>query len=573
MTYELRPKIDVKEFKTATEGKTISDKLIKDINNDSPEIHIVVLETYPGVNQTKIKKLALSLKPSLLVNTADYTLSQGAVDEKLKSTLTDDRVFGFMTHASMIDFFDEAKLKTVNKLIDDHKGLVVVYGVGASLVAKQWQKLIYFDITRWEIQLRFRKGMTNWLAKPESDQLKKVKRGYFFEWRIADEVKTSLFGSMNYVVNTTNDDHWVMITGKTYKRIQELSVKRPFRLVPYFDSSVWGGQWMKKRYHLDKDKKNYGWAFDGVPEENSILYQLADDEFEMPAINLVHNFPLQLLGERVTARFGPEFPIRFDYLDTMEGGNLSLQVHPKVDYIQHKFGMNYTQNESYYILDATSRSTIYLGVKDGIKKSELFKALSDAQNKNQKFDDNKYINCFPVKKHDHYSIPAGTIHCGGPDTVVLEISATPYIFTFKLWDWGRIGLDGRPRPIHLEDGKNNVDMRFNTEYVKKHLFSNNEIIKKTDNYMIDKTGLSDLEFINSYRYTFNDSVVIQDHNSVNMLNLVEGEKIKLSSKNDLFKPITIHYGETFIIPEDCKDVVVENMNKEKEVKLIQAFVK
>lgn len=199
--------------------------------------------------------------------------------------------------------------------------------------------------------------------------------------------------------------------------------------------------------------------------------------------------------------------------------------------------------------------------------------MSDAQNKNQKFDDNKYINCFPVKKHDHYSIPAGTIHCGGPDTVVLEISATPYIFTFKLWDWGRIGLDGRPRPIHLEDGKNNVDMRFNTEYVKKHLFSNNEIIKKTDNYMIDKTGLSDLEFINSYRYTFNDSVVIQDHNSVNMLNLVEGEKIKLSSKNDLFKPITIHYGETFIIPEDCKDVVVENMNKEKEVKLIQAFVK
>ena len=73
----------------------------------------------------------------------------------------------------------------------------------------------------------------------------------------------------------------------------------------------------------------------------------------------------------------------------------------------------------------------------------------------------------PARKHDHFLIPAGTIHCSGRDGVVLEISATPYIFTFKLWDWGRTGLDGRPRPIHLDHGLQNIDWSRRTRWVGK----------------------------------------------------------------------------------------------------------
>jgi mannose-6-phosphate isomerase class I len=68
--------------------------------------------------------------------------------------------------------------------------------------------------------------------------------------------------------------------------------------------------------------------------------------FEIPSIDLVFYQPEQLLGEAVHGRFGDEFPIRFDFLDTINGGNLSLQVHPLTEYIQEKFGMNYTQDES-----------------------------------------------------------------------------------------------------------------------------------------------------------------------------------------------------------------------------------
>ena len=162
--------------------------------------------------------------------------------------------------------------------------------------------------------------------------------------------------------------------------------------------------------------------------------------------------PHELLGEAVHARFGTEFPIRFDFLDTMDGGNLSFQVHPLTEYIQEKFGMPYTQDESYYLLDATEEGCVYLGLKENIDRKQMVNDLFRAQEGEIPFDAEKYVNRWPAKKHDHFLIPAGTAHCSGRNSMVLEISATPYIFTFKMWDWGRMGLDGTPRPIHLKHG-------------------------------------------------------------------------------------------------------------------------
>ena len=68
-------------------------------------------------------------------------------------------------------------------------------------------------------------------------------------------------------------------------------------------------------------------------------------------------------------------------------------------------------------------------------------------------------------------IPAGTIHCSGANSMVLEISATPYIFTFKLWDWGRMGLDGKPRPINIEHGQAVMNWSRTKDWVKNELIN------------------------------------------------------------------------------------------------------
>ncbi|MDN2636776.1 class I mannose-6-phosphate isomerase [Enterococcus avium] len=574
MTYNLRPKIKIKHAaQTWNNYDEIAEELNKQFNDGKKTI---TLECYPGVNLLELEKQLLSkLTDARLVKADDYAYDAETVTNRIAANMTEDRVFGIMSHATLNDFYPEYEVRKLQKELAEEKKRIVVYGTGAAVIQPQPDILCYADLTRWEIQKRHRAGMSNWKAANEKeDNLKKVKRGYFFEWRIADRLKQQLTEQIDYLIDTNIPEQAKMVDGTSYQVALDQIVEQPFRLVPYFDASVWGGQWMKKEFNLDSEKENYGWAFDGVPEENSLCLNFSGTEIEIPAINVVHQRPIALLGKKVQARFGNEFPIRFDYLDTVGGGNLSLQVHPRVDYIQDKFGMPYTQNESYYILQASEKSTIYLGVKEGTEKAELFNELRKAEEGDYRFPDEKYINCFPVKKHDHYSIPAGTIHCGGPDTVVLEISQTPYIFTFKLWDWERLGLDGVPRPVHLAHGEENVNTDFDTTWVQENLINPVETLHKDSERRVEKTGLHELEFIETHRHWFKKEVIVDVHQSVNMLNLVEGETITVESLNNSFEPFEIHYGETFIVPETIKEYKLANQgDPNKEVAVIQAFVR
>ena len=365
--------------------------------------------------------------------------------------------------------------------IRDASGRVLVIGVGALLVWNGGFR-VHCSIARWESQLRFRKGAPNWNCENfREDPLTKFKRGYFVEWRLADKHKTARHESFHYFMDTNIADCPKMITRGDYENALEKAVSTPFRVVPYFDPGVWGGQWMKEVCGLDKSKQNFAWCFDCVPEENSVFYNFDGIKIEMPALDIVLLKGKELLGERVQARYGNEFPIRFDFLDTMDGGNLSLQVHPTTQYIQETFNIRYTQDESYYILDSGENSCVYLGAKEGIEPEEFIAALNRAQ-KTGKIDVERYVNKWPAKKHDHFLIPGGTLHCSGKNAMVLEISSTPYIFTFKLWDWGRLGLDGKLRPINIEHGRKVIDFSRDTEWVKENLIDRFEPLEKTDTY-------------------------------------------------------------------------------------------
>ena len=131
---------------------------------------------------------------------------------------------------------------------------------------------------------------------------------------------------------------------------------------------------------------------------------------------------------------------------------------------------------------------------------------------------------------------------------MLEISATPYIFTFKLWDWERLGLDGKPRPIHLEHGLANIQWDRTTDWVERNLINSVQPLASSQGVREETTGLHPSEFIETRRHWFEEPVEHDTRGALNVLNLVEGNMVIVESPDDAFEPLTVHYAETFVVP-------------------------
>ncbi len=552
--YNLHPKTKI----------SVDNRILTNLDKlkDEP---LVVVETYPGVDQEILEEFK-KLGYDLIIETIDLFVDEKSMNDLLQPILTDDRVRGKMYFGDVTDFMVPEKRQAAQAKIDAHKR-ILVYGFGASLVTTSGT-LVYADLTRWEIQQRYRQGMPNYNASNETQEvLQKYKRGYFVEWRMADKLKPDALNRMDYYLDTTIQGSIKMITRDDYHRALDRMLEVPFRLVPYFDPGVWGGQFMKEQFNLTENNSNYAWSFDGVPEENSLNFEFGHDCIQTPAINLVLMRPIPFLGKRIYERFGAEFPIRFDLLDTMGGQNLSLQVHPDVETIRKEFGMAYTQSESYYLLDAKPDGMLYLGVNEEVMNEDMISDLRQAQDGKTIFDADKYVNQYPAKKHDHFLIPPGTIHCSGTNTLVLEISHTPYIFTFKLWDWGRVDLNGKPRPTHIDLGERVLNMDYDTSYVEQHFINQSEVLYDDGMNRIEKTGLPPEQLIDTYRLHVHHQINLQNHGNLSMFNLVEGENCVVEVGS--FQ-LDVHYAETFIVPAAVEHFTIRCS---EPIKLMRAQVR
>lgn len=536
---------------------------------------VLILECYPGVDQQQLKQNLLPALPPdwQLLEMETLRLPSDQIEQLLSRHLGSDRVFGYLAPFQLADFYSATVIE--NSCANMPQQQLCIYGTGASLMLPYFPQatLVYVSITRWQIQQQMRSGMANWsIDNPTEDILRKYKRGFFIEWRAADRQKKRLFDRIDYYLDGNDCQQPTMVTGSDYRNALQSLCQQPFRVRPFFDPAPWGGQWMRQVCGLPEQEKNYGWCFDGVPEENSLLLDFANGQLEVPAIDLVLYQPIALLGEQNFARFGAEFPIRFDFLDTFSGGNLSLQVHPDADYIYQNFGIRYTQDESYYLLDSAADGSVYLGLQNGVEPGKMIAALQEAQQGEKPFPAEQFVNRFPANKHDHVLIPAGTVHCSGSNTMVLEISATPYIFTFKIWDWGRLGLDGLPRPIHLEHGKQVIRWDRNRQWVSANLINQVYQTAAGDGWREEHTGLHQLEFIETRRTWFSKAFTVESGNTVTVLNLVEGSAATISSPDGLFAPYQVHYIETVIIPAAIPRFTVTPANNSQHA-LLRAWVR
>ncbi len=490
------------------------------------------------------------------------------IDEMIKENLNgDDPVFGKKYTGSLADFFDTQKLSLLYK--DASVDLCIVYGTGASL--SNWEGLlVYLDVPKNEIQYRMRAGCaTNIGSNKEQSNSQTYKRLYFVDWPVLNKYKEQLLQKIDCIVDEQRIYEITWMEGEAFRNSLSQILEQPFRARPWFEAGIWGGDWMKKHFpQLNQDEINYAWSFELITPENGIVIEGENNLLEVSFDYLLFFDNKKLLGN-AAVRFGKEFPIRFDFLDTYNGGNLSIQCHPRTDYIKDKFGENFTQDETYYILDCEPDANVYLGFQEDVDAGELKTALTNAQVNGIEIPIEKYVQKHKTHKHDLFLIPNGTIHASGKNNLVLEMSSTPYIFTFKMYDWQRLDLNGQPRPINIEHAFANLYFNRKGAYVTEKLIAKPVIGKEWKDGRKIKLPTHEEHFYVVDRYEFEGSIQIITNNQCHVCMLVEGETVEVRVNN---KNTNFQYAETFVIPAAVGNYELKQQGNKKAL-VVVAYVK
>lgn len=482
----------------------------------------------------------------------------------------DDPVFGTRYKGSITDFYDTQKIKNIDPTAEHD--LCIVYGCGAALV--DWDSpTVYIDLPKNEIQYRSRAGsITNFGRSSSFDPKKMYKEFYFVDWIVLNEHKKRLVDKIDVIIDEQRPNQPVIMKGEDFRFALEQMSENVFRVRPWFEPGVWGGQWCKNYIpELPGEVPNYAWSFEMIVPENGLVLSSENVMLEFSFDWLMYAHNENILGQCADI-FGYEFPVRFDFLDTFDGENLSLQCHPRPEYIKENFGENFTQDETYYILDCEKDANVYLGFKEDIEPDQFKNELEEGAQNGSKVDVENYVLTHSAQKHDLFLIPSGTIHCSGKNNLVLEISSTPYIFTFKMYDWQRLDLDGNPRPINIDRAFENLKFeRKGRAKIEKEFISEPTCIDSGATWKLIQMPTHPEHFYNVYRYELETEKTIETRGSFHVLNLVEGTSVLVETSNGVIRQF--NYAETFTIPAATKWYKIINDSDLRQVKVVMASMK
>jgi mannose-6-phosphate isomerase class I len=493
-----------------------------------------------------------------------------AQEAVLQFHLTDEPVFGRIYRGKIQDFFDPAKLRALQQDIQLATGVVLLYGPGSTVVAGGGDCLVYLDVSKEVFQNRCReRSVTNFACDQPASFGEMYKRAFYVNWPVLNLEKRRLLPLLDILVDETDPALPKACTGSDLRKALREVAQAPVRVKPFFLPGPWGGQWMMENFGLPPGPPNYAWSYELIAPENGILVGSDPDWMEVSFDYLVWQEADALLGPAVTAVYGSAFPIRFDYLDTMQGTNLSCQVHPRVDYIREEFGEPFTQHESYYVMQAEPGARVYLGLREDTDPIAFRKAAEQAEREGRAFEINQFVHSMPSAPHDLFLIPAGTVHCSGAGNLVLEISATPYIYTFKIYDYLRKDLDGNLRHVFIDRAFANIDFTRRSRWVGDNLKQAPRRLRgdsKTAEYAI---GILDQLTYSVHRLEFEREIRDSGHGRFLVLNLVGGELAEIEHARGATE---LRYAETIILPAALGDYRLVNRGA-TACKVVKAFIR
>ncbi len=307
-----------------------------------------------------------------------------------------------------------------------------------------------------------------------------------YRWANLDDIKKDI------ALHPGQYTEWFkIIFQNSYQQLeQELDnyfLTKPIKFRPLFKEKPWGGDKLKKilNKNIPSNKTGESWEVSTIPDNYSIV---EEGYFKGKNLKyLLEQYREKLVGQSVYQQFGNDFPLLIKYIDAND--DLSIQVHPD-DEIAAKYHQSFGKNELWHIIQVEPGAAIYLGLKKNINKDKYLQHLKNGTLEN-------ILNKINVKAGETYYIPAGTVHTIGEGILLAEIQQSSDI-TYRIYDWNRMGLDGKPRELHTEKALEAINFEAkpllqNTEQIKTayfnieimHLNNNrSDDLSKTDSFVI-----------------------------------------------------------------------------------------
>ena len=244
----------------------------------------------------------------------------------------------------------------------------------------------------------------------------------------------------------------------------------PFTFTPHFKERVWGGRNLQRLYGKALPPGQVigeSWEITDRPEGVSVI---ANGPLVGKTLHwLMENHAAEVLGEDRAAV--KTFPLLVKILDAQD--KLSLQVHPPAAKAKELHGEPKT--EMWFIADATPSADLFVGLKRGVTRADF----------ERKVGDGSVAECFhhiPVKAGDVMFLPSGRVHAIGAGNVIFEIQQNSDT-TYRVFDWNRVGLDGKPRALHVAPSLASIDFEDFEPALVKGEYSRSEVF--STRYLVD----------------------------------------------------------------------------------------
>lgn len=236
---------------------------------------------------------------------------------------------------------------------------------------------------------------------------------------------------------------------------------------PILKTIVWGGEKIApyKCIHTDQQHIGESWELSGVKGNESIVQ---DGRFAGKSISeMAAQFREQLLGKHVWKQFGTEFPLLIKFIDAR--ADLSIQVHPNDELAAARHNGSRGKTEMWYVIDTVQQAHLISGLSKNLTREEYVHRVENGSI-------TEVLNRCSVKPGDVFFLPAGRIHAICSGCVIAEIQQTSDI-TYRISDYGRLGLDGKPRQLHVEESKDAVDLKATKDYRTEYkVVENSEVV-------------------------------------------------------------------------------------------------